>query len=74
MKHIIPEIKNLITLDTAKDKISKLEYRLIENFQTEAKRLKNKKGRGPWVAQSVKQSTLVFSSGHDLGVVRSSPT
>jgi len=29
---------------------------------------------GPWAAQSVKCPTLGFSSGHDLRVVRSSPT
>ena len=31
-------------------------------------------GRGAWVAQSVKCWTLGFGSGHDLGVVGSSPT
>ena len=31
-------------------------------------------GRGAWVAQSVKQQVLGFDSGHDLGVVGSSPT
>ena len=29
---------------------------------------------GDWVAQLVKQLTLDFGSGHDLRVVRSSPT
>ena len=29
---------------------------------------------GTWVAQSVKPPTLDFSSGHDLRVVRLSPT
>ena len=28
---------------------------------------------GTWVAQSVEHPTLGFGSGHDLGVVRSSP-
>ena len=30
--------------------------------------------RGPWGAQSVERLTLGFSSGHDPGVVRRSPT
>ena len=30
--------------------------------------------RGAWVAELVKHLTLGFSSGHDLEVVRSSPT
>ena len=32
------------------------------------------KNRGTWVAQSIKHPTLDFSSGHDLTVVRLSPT
>ena len=31
-------------------------------------------GGSAWVAQSVKRPSLDFSSGHDLMVVRSSPT
>ena len=34
---------------------------------------KGPKTQGAWVAQSVKQPTLDFSSGHDLTVVRLSP-
>ena len=36
--------------------------------------LKNADAWGAWVAQLVKCPTLDFSSGHDLTVVRSSPT
>jgi len=37
------------------------------------KRENKESKRGLWVAQSVKHPTLDFGSGHDLGVLRSSP-
>ena len=35
--------------------------------------IKKKKSMGAWVSQSGKHLTLDFSSGHDLGVLESSP-
>ena len=47
----------------------------FKKFNKPAIRLKkNHTFMGAWVAQSIKPSTLDFSSGHDLEVLRLSPT
>ena len=45
-----------------------------EKIKNKEKKKKRKSTRGTWVAHSLERLTLDFSSGHDLGVVRLSPT
>ena len=49
---------------------SKLQMLEVDDL---LKSLKTKETMGRWVAQSVKQPTVDFCSGHDLMVVRLSP-
>ena len=66
------ELKNFCTV---KETINRTKRQPIEWERIFANAISNEGlvSRGAWVAQSVKNLTLDFGSGHDLRILRSSP-